>query len=125
METIKEKPKEITEYIQLQTAEVQPRLQKIRETIRQTIPDAIEVISYGMPAFKYEGKILLYFATFKNHIGFYATPSANIFFYNDLKRYKTTKGAIQFPHIQPIPYDLIVKITQYKADEIRRKKKTK
>lgn len=112
------KPQNISEYISAQPAEIQPLLQKIRETVLQAVPEAVEVISYAMPAFKFKGKILLYFASFKNHIGFYATPSANVFFADDLKDYNTSKGTIQFPYTKEIPYDLIVKIAQFKANEL-------
>ena len=118
MEKTTFKPQTIDEYIDAQPTEIQPLLQKIRETVQKAVPEVVEVISYAMPAFKFNGKILLYFASFKNHIGFYATPSANVFFADDLKEYKTTKGTIQFPYKKPIPYDLIVEISQYKANEI-------
>lgn len=118
MEKTDFKPQSIAEYISAQSAEVQPLLQKIRETVLQAVPEVMEVISYAMPAFKYKGKMLLYFASFKNHIGLYATPSANVFFADDLKDYNTSKGTIQFPYNKEIPYDLIVKIAQYKANEL-------
>lgn len=123
MEKINSKPQTIDEYIYAQSAEVQALLHKIRETIHNAVPNAVEVISYAMPAFKFQGKILLYFAAFKNHIGFYATPSANVFFSDDLKAYKTSKGAVQFPYEKSIPYDLITKMAQYKANEISLSKK--
>ena len=118
MEKTDFKPQNISEYISAQPAEIQPLLQKIRETVLQAVPEAVEVISYAMPAFKFNGKILLYFASFKKHIGFYATPSANVFFSDDLKDYNTSKGTVQFAYKKPIPYDLITKMAQYKANEI-------
>lgn len=111
----------IDEYISLQPSEVQPLLQKVRETIRDAAPGAAEYISYAMPSFKYNGKILVYFAAHKSHIGFYATPTANIAFKKELAGYKSSKGAVQFPFDRPVPYDLIRRMVQYKLVEITSK----
>ena len=118
MEKTIEKPLSIGQYIFSQPREIQPLLQNMREIIKNVAPEAVEVISYSMPAFKFHGKILCYFAAHKNHIGFYATPSANIFFAEELKDYKTSKGTIQFPYEKPLPYNLIEKIVLYKANEL-------
>jgi uncharacterized protein YdhG (YjbR/CyaY superfamily) len=111
----------IDDYIFLQPSEVQPLLQKVRETIQDTAPGASEYISYAMPSFKYNGKILVYFAAHKNHIGFYATPGANIAFKKELAGYKSSKGAVQFPFDRPLPYELIRRMVQYKLVEITSK----
>lgn len=111
----------IDDYISLQPSEVQPLLQKVRETIQDTAPGASEYISYAMPSFKYNGKILVYFAAHKNHIGFYATPGANIAFKKELAGYKSSKGAVQFPFDRPLPYELIRRMVQYKLVEITSK----
>ncbi len=111
-------PSNIDDYISLQAPEVQPLLKKVRETILDAAPGAEEYISYMMPSFRYNGKILVYFATHKNHLGFYATPSGNIAFSEELKDYKSSKGAVQFPLDRPIPYDLIRRMVQYKLEEI-------
>ena len=106
---------------------MQELLRKVKETIIKAAPGAVESISYAMPAFKFNGKPLVYFALNKSHLGFYATPSANIAFREDLKDYKSSKGAIQFPLDKPVPYGLIRKIVQFKIKEIRSstpKKKT-
>ncbi len=87
----------IDEYISLQDPAIQPLLQKVRETVHEAAPGAEEYISYSMPSFRYRGKILVYFAAQKKHLGFYATPSANIAFSKELKGYKSSKGAVQFP----------------------------
>lgn len=108
----------IDEYISLQSPELQPLLQKVRETIHASAPGADEYISYAMPSFRYNGKILVYFAAQKSHLGFYATPSANIAFSKELKGYKSSKGAVQFPFDRPVPYDLIRKMVRYKLEEI-------
>ncbi|HNX85004.1 MAG: DUF1801 domain-containing protein [Bacteroidales bacterium] len=111
-------PSNIDDYISLQAPEVQPLLKKVRETILDAAPGAEEYISYMMPSFRYNGKILVYFAAHKNHLGFYATPSGNIAFSEELKDYKSSKGAVQFPLDRPIPYDLIRRMVQYKLEEI-------
>ena len=113
-------PSNIDDYISLQAPEVQPLLKKVRETILDAAPGAEEYISYMMPSFRYKGKILVYFAAHKNHLGFYATPSGNIAFSEELKDYKSSKGAVQFPLDRPIPYDLIRRMVQYKLEEINK-----
>jgi len=108
----------IDEYISLQPSEVQPLLQKMRETIQEAVPGAVEYISYAMPSFKYNSRILVYFAAHKSHIGFYATPTANLAFKKELAGYKSSKGAIQFPFDRPLPFDLIRRMVQFKLVEI-------
>jgi uncharacterized protein YdhG (YjbR/CyaY superfamily) len=98
--------KTIDEYIVMFPKEIQPKLQEIRRVIKQAAPNSQEVISYRMPAFKQNGT-LVWFAAFKHHIGFYPTSSAIIAFKEKLAKYKTSKGAIQFPIDQPIPLELI------------------
>ena len=80
-------------------------------------PNAIESIAYGMPAYKVNGKPLVYFAAFKNHIGFYATPKGHVHFAKELSKYKQGKGSVQFPIDKPIPYDLIKGMVEFKAKE--------
>ena len=113
----------IDQYITGFEPDVQEKLKKIRKLVHDTIPDAVESISYQMPAFKYKGKILSYFAAFKNHIGFYATPESNQAFKDELSEYKTTKGTIQLPYDKPIPTELLRKIILYKAMSIENQKK--
>lgn len=108
--------KSIDEYIAAQPDRNIPVLEKIRKTIKGMVPEAEETISYQMPTFKYFG-VLVYFAGFKNHIGFYALPSGNAAFQKELSKYKTGKGSIQFPLNKPIPYDLIRKIVQFRMQE--------
>ena len=93
-------------------------LKRIRRMIGQIIPEATEVISYNMPAFRYKKKILVYFAGYKNHIGFYALPSGNEAFRKELTNYKTGRGSIQFPLDKEIPYDLIRQIVMFRQMEI-------
>jgi uncharacterized protein YdhG (YjbR/CyaY superfamily) len=96
---------------------IQHQLKQIREIIKRLAPDAVESISYGMPAYKLNKKPLVYFAAFKNHIGFYATPSGHTAFTEELSMYKQGKGSVQFPLNQPIPYTLIEKIVAFRVEE--------
>ncbi len=111
-------PKNIDEYISFQPPDKQELLKKVREAIKSAAPDAVECISYTMPSYKFNGKPVVYFALNKNHIGFYATPSANIAFREELRGYKSSKGAVQFPFDRPVPYELIRKMVLFKMNEI-------
>lgn len=113
---IMNKPKDINEYIAGFAPEVQQLLEKVRSTIQKAAPEAVETISYGMPAFKLNGN-LVYFAAFKSHIGFYALPSGNEAFQKELSCYKTGKGSIQFPFDKPLPLELITKIVKFRIEE--------
>lgn len=113
--------KDIDEYIAIQTPEVQILLEQMRQTIKKAALQAEEVISYNMPAFKYHG-ILVYFAAYKNHIGFYATPTGHSEFAAELSIYKQGKGSVQFPLNKPLPLDLISRIVQFKVKENLKKK---
>lgn len=107
-------------YIKDFPEEMQRILHKIRETIHAAIPEADETISYGMPAFKYKGKPVVYFGGWRNHIGFYATPSGNEAFRKELAPYQGAKGSVKFPLDQPMPYDLIEKMARYRLAEVKR-----
>src|SRR5688572_9217902 len=96
------KPNNIDEYIASFPLDVRERLEQMRATIKQAAPRAEEVISYAMPAFKLNG-LLVFFAAYKNHIGFYATPTGHDAFKKDLSVYKIGKGSVQFPLDQPLP----------------------
>jgi uncharacterized protein YdhG (YjbR/CyaY superfamily) len=108
----------IDEYIKSFPKDVQGILEKMRETIRKAAPDAVEAISYQMPTFKLNGKNLVHFAAFKNHIGFYPIPSGIEAFKKELSPYKQGKGSVQFPIDKPIPYDLVKKIVIFRSKEI-------
>jgi uncharacterized protein YdhG (YjbR/CyaY superfamily) len=114
METMdsKKTPQTIEEYITIQPAEVQPLLQAIRRTIREAAPNAEETISYQMPAFK-QGKILVWFGAFKNHISLFPKVSGIDAFRKQLAPYKFSKGTIQFPIDEPLPLDLIADIVRF------------
>lgn len=113
---IMDKPKDINDYVAGFAPEVQQLLEKVRSTIQKAAPEAVEAISYGMPAFKLNGN-LVYFAAFKSHIGFYALPSGNEAFQKELSQYKTGKGSIQFPFNKPLPLELITKIVKFRIEE--------
>jgi len=114
-------PKNIDDYIATFPDEVQVILAKLRQTIRQAAPDASEKISYQMPTFYLNGN-LVHFAAYKNHIGFYPAPSGIVVFQDELKQYKTSKGAIQFPIDEPIPHALVKKIVAFRVKENAAKK---
>ena len=110
-------PGSVDAYIAGFPAEIQVILNQVRSTIRQFAPNAIESIGYGMPAYKLNRKPLVYFAAYKNHIGFYATPTGHIAFAEELSKYKQGKGSVQFPLDQSIPFELIERIVEFRAIE--------
>ncbi|WP_409417254.1 iron chaperone [Flavobacterium sp. PS2] len=113
---ITSKPKTIDEYIAGFPAAIQAVLEQVRQTIRKAAPNAEEKISYAIPTFTLNGN-LVHFAAFKNHIGFYALPSGNEAFQEELSVYKSGKGSIQFPLDKPMPLDLITKIVNFRVKE--------
>ena len=117
METSKKQFKTIDDYIKTFPEDVQAILQKMRQTIRKAAPQAEEAISYQMPTFKLNGKNLVHFAGYKNHIGFYPIPLGTEAFKKELAPYKQGKGSVQFPLDKPIPYDLVKKIVRYRIKE--------
>ena len=122
MET--KKPSSIDEYIGVFPNDIQEILEKVRMTIQKAAPDATEKISYSMPAFEQNGTVV-YFAAFKNHIGLYALPSGHEAFQEELSKYKSGKGSVQFPLNQPMPFDLITKIVKFRVNENLEKAKKK
>jgi uncharacterized protein YdhG (YjbR/CyaY superfamily) len=107
--------KTVDAYIKDFPEDIQNILSEIRSTIIKVAPNAEESISYGIPAYKLYGKPLVYFAAFKNHIGFYATPSGHEAFEKELAKYKQGKGSVQFPIDKPMPLTLISKIVKYRV----------
>lgn len=118
------KPRSVEEYISWYSPEIQEKLEQIRQVLRDALPEAKEVISYHMPAFKTQ-EVLVYFAVAKHHIGFYPTSSGVTAFQSELAAYQTSKGAIQIPYDQPIPEELIRKIAQFRKEEAEKKKRKK
>lgn len=116
MRTKQTPPKNIDDYIAGFPQNVQKILEKIRSTIRKAAPDAEETINYGIPTFTLNGN-LVHFAGFKNHIGFYPTPSGIENFKEELSVYEGAKGSVQFPLDQPMPLSLIGKIVKFRVKE--------
>ena len=117
-------PKNIDEYILGFPNDVQEILRQIRMIIRQEAPEAEESIKYQIPTFTLNGN-LVHFAAFKEHIGFYPTPSGTEQFQKELSVYRTGKGSIRFPLDKPIPYDLISKIVNFRVKENLQKAEAK
>ena len=116
MTSKKARPKTITEYINAAPKEARKKLREMRACIREAAPGATESLKWGMPAFSYR-RILVTFAAFKHHIGFYPTPAAVKAFAKDLSKFATAKGSIQFPLEKPLPLPLIRKITAFRVRE--------
>lgn len=107
---------EIDEYLSRFPQEIREKLEQIRQLVKKLSPDAKETIKYGIPTFIL-GKNLVHFAGYKNHIGFYPTPSAIKLFSKDIERYRVTKGTIQFPHDKALPLKLIEKMVLFRIHE--------
>ena len=116
MDKSKTIPATVGEYIAAFPADVKKSMQQLRKTIKAAAPKADEVISYKMPGYKYFG-MLVYFAAYKNHIGFYPGAGGVLKFYKELSSYKSSKGSVQFPHDRPIPYDVISKIVKFRVKQ--------
>ena len=111
------KPANVNAYIASFPENVQKILEQIRSAINKAAPDAEETISYSMPAFKYKGNVIIYFAGYKNHIGLYATPAGHAAFSKELSIYKQGKGSVQFPLDKQVPLNLISRIVKFKVKQ--------
>jgi uncharacterized protein YdhG (YjbR/CyaY superfamily) len=109
--------KTITEYNTGFPAEIQTVLEQLRATILAAAPGAEEDIRYQMPTFRLKNKNVVHFAAYKNHIGFYPAPSGIEAFQQELSPYKSSKGAVQFPIDQPLPFELIERIVKFRVHE--------
>ncbi len=118
MNTSSSKFKDVDDYIIKANPRAQGILKQLRAIVHESSPRAIESIAYGMPAYKLNGKPLIYFAAFENHIGVYATPESHKEFSEQLAHYKQGRGSVQFPLDQPIPYDLVKKMVVYKSKQL-------
>jgi uncharacterized protein YdhG (YjbR/CyaY superfamily) len=116
MKSSNRKPTTIDEYIADQPIAIRPFMEKLRQIVNKNAPDAKEVISYGMPAYRLHG-MLLYFSAFTNHYSLFAFPDAIIAFKDKLKGYELSKGTIRFPLDKPVPVKLITEIVKYKVNE--------
>ena len=114
----------IDEYIKAASKDVQPKLRSLRKFINSISPSFTETISYGMPTFKLNGKAVVYFAAFKNHIGFFPFPSGISAFKAETAEYKTSKGTIQFPLTAELPWNLIKRIVEFRVGEVMSKEKS-
>ena len=109
--------KTVAAYVGSYPKDVQVRLNAMRKTIKKTAPDAVESISYGMIGYKLASRPLVYLGGFKNHVGFFAMPSATAAFKKRLAKYQTAKSAIQFQHDEPIPLKLVEEIVRFRVKE--------
>ena len=116
MLTKKLKPTTIEEYIDAAPEEVQDKLRQLHESIRKAAPGAAEGLKWSMPAYSYK-RILVTFAVFKNHIGFYPTPSTIKTFAKELEKYKTAEGSVQLPLDKKLPLPLITKMVEFRVQE--------
>jgi uncharacterized protein YdhG (YjbR/CyaY superfamily) len=107
---------DIDSYISGFPEQTRGMLEQLRATIKLAAPEASEVISYGMPAYKQNG-ILVYFAAYKNHIGFYPTASGIEAFKPELSSFQSSKGTIHFPLDKPLPLELVTKIVRYRISQ--------
>jgi uncharacterized protein YdhG (YjbR/CyaY superfamily) len=117
MEEKKNTYESIDEYISKFPPEIQKTLKTLRKVIKESAPDTEEKISYQMPTFTLNGKNLVHFAAYKNHIGFYPTPGGIEAFKKELSEYKGAKGSVQFPINKPLPYELITRIVKFRVAE--------
>ena len=116
MATSRSKPANIDEYISAFSPEVQAILQQVRRVVRNAAPDAQEVISYQMPALKQHG-VLVYFAAFKNHIGFYPPVRGDARLEKAAAPFAGEKGNLRFPLDEPIPFELIKRLTEFRVKQ--------
>jgi uncharacterized protein YdhG (YjbR/CyaY superfamily) len=116
--------KNMDEYIDRFPASSQAILTRLRLVIKKAAPDAEEAIKYGMPTFTFRGN-LVHFAAYKNHIGFYPTPSVINHFSSELSSYKTSKGAIQFPIEKAIPLSIISRMVKFRLKQQMQKQHIK
>lgn len=118
-------PSTVEEYIADFPEETQAKLNEVRKTILGVVPDAREVIAYGIPTYKMFGKAVVHFGGYKSHVGFYATPTGHKAFEEDLKPYKQGKGSVQFPLNEPMPLELIERIVEFRLEQEEKKAKAR
>lgn len=113
--------KTVDEFITSYPPEIQAVLKKVRAAIKKAAPKAEETINYGIPTFRLNGRNLVHFSAFKQHIGFYPTPSGIEKFKKELSVFEGAKGSVKFPLEKPIPYALITKIVKFRVQEEAKK----
>jgi uncharacterized protein YdhG (YjbR/CyaY superfamily) len=109
----------VDDYINAFTGETRHRLTVMREIVEQIVPFAEEDFAYKMPAYKVDGRPLVYFAGYDHHVGFYATPNGHEAFKEEFASYNQGKGSVQFPHDKPLPAKLIERVVQFRVDAIK------
>lgn len=124
MQSPKTCPQSIDAYISQFDPDIQERLRSLRRVINEAGPEMQEKMSYQMPAFYLYGYVV-FFAAFKNHIGFFPTPSGINAFKEELSGYKSAKGSVQFPLNKPLPFDLISRIVRYRIEENKKRAELK
>ena len=112
----------IDEHIGSFSKDKQKTLSSIRKTVKEVCPEATETIRYGIPTFQLNGKNMVHFAGYEEHIGFYPSPNGMKEFEKELKPYASGKGTAKFPWNSPLPLDLIKRIVRFRAEEIKSKK---
>lgn len=118
-------PQSIDDYIADFPSDVQSRLKRIRQLILEVVPDAAELISYRIPAFKLQGRVLIYFAAFKEHLSMYPAPYGVAQFEKVLGKYGAGKGTLRFPHDKILPLAVIKRVVVYRAQQVRAKESSK
>lgn len=109
----------IDTYISTFPLDTQKKLQQLREVMVSSIPEATEKIAYGIPTIQLKGKNVVHFAGYNNHIGFYPTPAILTKFKKELSPFKSSKGAVQFPLNQPIPFKLVQKMMAFRLEQMK------
>lgn len=110
---------DVTTYLNKFDGEVRRRLDTVRATIKETTPEAVESLSYGLVGYKLNGKPLVYFGGFAHHVGFYATPNGHEVFTKEFAPYVQGKGSVQFQNDEPLPIDLIRKVVKFREERLR------
>jgi uncharacterized protein YdhG (YjbR/CyaY superfamily) len=118
---MREAPRDVDSYLGGFPPEVREVLEKVRSAIREAVPDAVETISYGIPAYRLE-RVALYFAGFREHVSVYPAPAGVGVLDRQLERYRSGKGTWRFALAEPIPYALIGRVAKVKAESARERK---
>lgn len=111
---------EVEAFIQEQPPEVKERMQQIRDAVKQAVPDATETINYGIPTFQVGGKNMVHYGPGKEHVGFYATPDGHEEFEDELNKFKRGKGSVQFPLDEPLPIELITRMSVFRSEQLKK-----
>lgn len=117
------KGSDVEKYLATVPAEPRATLEKLRKMIRAAAPKAVEVISYGIPTFKLDGRMLVSYAAFKEHCSFFPGSAPIKAHEDDLKSYETSKGTIRFPTSKPLPAALVKKLVKTRIEENEARKK--